>query len=175
MCECVCECVSVCVSECVCVCQWSCPGVLRIQAGGCGVVGSWGNGIIPYSFAHRCVLLPCRHSLVPVVPERLLEMVQLPSIYIMGMHSSHRGRVEEMVLSPTSLSFLSSSLSFSLFKKIQTEKVQCSYMAEFYVLSHPSSPLPLSPFLSLSLSPSPSLPLSLSLSLPLPSLPLPPG
>ena len=39
----------------------------------------------------------CRHSLVPVVPESLLEMVQLPSIYIMGMHSSLRNGVEELV------------------------------------------------------------------------------
>ena len=32
-----------------------------------------------------------------IVPEELLEMVQLPSVYIMGMHSSLRCDVEEMV------------------------------------------------------------------------------
>ena len=37
------------------------------------------------------------HSLVPVVPSDLLEMVQLPSLYIMGLHTSLRRRVEEMV------------------------------------------------------------------------------
>ena len=34
---------------------------------------------------------------MPIVPEELLEMVQLPSVYIMGMHSSLRCDVEEMV------------------------------------------------------------------------------
>ena len=44
-------------------------------------------------FVATCISSPCRHSLVPVVPESLLEMVQLPSIYIMGLHSSLRNDV----------------------------------------------------------------------------------
>lgn len=40
--------------------------------------------------------LTISHSLVPVVPERLLDYVQLPSTYIMGIHSSLRKKADEM-------------------------------------------------------------------------------
>jgi len=36
------------------------------------------------------------HSLVPVVPEMLLDYVQLPSTYLMGIHSSLREKVDEL-------------------------------------------------------------------------------
>ena len=37
------------------------------------------------------------HSLVPIVPKMLLDYVQLPSTYIMGIHSSLREEVDELV------------------------------------------------------------------------------
>ena len=37
------------------------------------------------------------HSLVPIVPESILEYVQLPSTYIMGIHSSLRDDIDELV------------------------------------------------------------------------------
>jgi myotubularin-related protein 5/13 len=40
--------------------------------------------------------LKLSHSLVPVVPGDILEMVQLPSIYIMGLHTSLRSDVEDL-------------------------------------------------------------------------------
>ena len=39
----------------------------------------------------------CRHSLVPVVPAALLDYVQLPSTYIMGVHSSLKTNIGELV------------------------------------------------------------------------------
>ncbi|XP_064399586.1 myotubularin-related protein 5-like isoform X3 [Halichondria panicea] len=39
--------------------------------------------------------LQLSHSLVPVVPADLLEYVHLPSTYIMGVHTSHRGLIDE--------------------------------------------------------------------------------
>ena len=56
------------------------------------------------------------HSLVPVLPSALVDYVQLPSTYIMGIHSSLRDKVEdELVGGSLSLSlFLSLFLSLSL-------------------------------------------------------------
>ena len=40
---------------------------------------------------------PCRHSIVPVIPADLVEYVHLPSTYIMGIHSSLRNRIDDLV------------------------------------------------------------------------------
>lgn len=45
----------------------------------------------------------CRHSLVPIVPAALLDYVQLPSTYIMGIHSSLKRDIGELVSEPPDL------------------------------------------------------------------------
>ena len=46
-----------------------------------------------------CVVCVFRHSLVPVLPFSLVDYVQLPSTYIMGIHSSLRDKVEDELVS----------------------------------------------------------------------------
>ena len=66
----------------------------------------------PPSFPFSVFLLsPTSHSLVPIVPKILLDYVQLPSTYLMGIHSSLREEVDELVRHVITLSSL---LSFSL-------------------------------------------------------------
>ena len=57
----------------------------------------------------------CSHSLVPVLPSSLVDYVQLPSTYIMGIHSYLRDKVEDDLVRNLSLSLsLPPSLSLSL-------------------------------------------------------------
>ena len=120
------------------------------------------------------LLSPTSHSLVPIVPKILLDYVQLPSTYLMGIHSSLREEVDELVRHVITLSSL---LSFSLVFVISpppSTSLPFFSLPHFFSTSSLSAPLPLilPSFLTSLLLP-PSLPLH-HFTTPLPLLSLPP-
>ena len=66
-----------------------------------------------YMYMYVTPVYTCSHSLVPVLPSSLVDYVQLPSTYIMGIHSYLRDKVEDDLVRSLSLS-LSLSLPPSL-------------------------------------------------------------
>ena len=50
-----------------------------------------------YTGVGNVSFVPCRYSLVPLVPRDILEYVQLPSTYIMGVPSQYSDELPEPV------------------------------------------------------------------------------
>ena len=76
-----------------------------------------------------CSSHTCRHSLVPIVPAALLDYVQLPSTYIMGVHSSLKKNIGELV---SIYQYLASLIVFkvyactcSLYSGVSIDEVPC--------------------------------------------------
>ena len=113
----------------MCIARYS----VHVHVGTCTCM-CMGYGACTYTYTYVAAVhvYPYSHSLVPVLPCSLVDYVQLPSTYIMGIHSSLRDKVEDDLVRRLSLP---PSLSFSLSR----------FLPPLLSLS-PSYPLPFSTF-----------------------------